>query len=100
MTRGRRLAGPRLSVAALAAAAALTFGAGASADETCPAEEIPQPVSVELARQQQRPEKAEKTEKAVEVDDAEKPAKKKPNKAKKSEPNPIEAVHFAQFIVQ
>lgn len=64
MTRGRRLAGPRLSVAALAAAAALTFGAGASADETCPAEEIPQPVSVELARQQQRPEKAEKTEKA------------------------------------
>jgi flagellar FliL protein len=39
-------------------------------------------------------------EKAAQADDAEKPAKPKPKKAKKSEPNPIEAVHFAQFIVQ
>lgn len=62
--------------------------------------EAPKKVPVSTKASDDKHADGEKAGKAAEPEDAEKPAKKKPKKAKKSEPNPIEAVHFAQFIVQ
>lgn len=62
--------------------------------------EAPKKVPVSAKAAEDKHADGEKADKASEPEVAEKPAKKKPKKAKNSDPNPIEAVHFAQFIVQ